>query len=91
MPIYEYECQACSKSFEQWQKISDEPLRECPKCSGRVKKLVSLGSFKLNGDGWYADGYSSKSEKPKAKSSKTTCGKACEATPKTTQASCASA
>ncbi len=59
MPIYEYECRDCQKVFEVQQKISDEPLKECPQCKGDVKKLISANSFQLKGGGWYADGYSS--------------------------------
>ena len=58
MPIYEYECPSCAKVFEVQQRISDDPLRKCPDCKGKVKKLVSASSFLLKGGGWYADGYS---------------------------------
>ena len=59
MPVYEYECQACDQIFEVQQKISDDPLKSCPECQGEVKKLMSMTSFQLKGNGWYADGYSS--------------------------------
>ncbi len=59
MPVYEYECQECSKVFEVQQKIADAPLSICPECQGPVKKLVSMSSFQLKGGGWYADGYAS--------------------------------
>lgn len=61
MPVYEYECQSCSKVFEIQQRMSDEPLQECPECHGGVKKIISANSFQLKGGGWYADGYSSSS------------------------------
>lgn len=61
MPIYEYECPACEKVFEVQQRISDDPLKTCPKCKGTVKKLVSVSSFQLKGGGWYSDGYSAPS------------------------------
>ena len=60
MPIYEYECQACGHRFEEWQKMSDEPIKVCPKCKKRkVEKLISQTSFQLKGGGWYSDLYSS--------------------------------
>jgi putative FmdB family regulatory protein len=60
MPIYEYECQACGHAFEEWQKMSDKPIRVCPKCKARkVEKLISQTSFHLKGGGWYKDLYSS--------------------------------
>ena len=61
MPVYEYECKECQKVFEVQQKMSDEPLKNCPECQAPVKKLVSMSSFQLKGGGWYADGYSSSS------------------------------
>jgi putative FmdB family regulatory protein len=67
MPIYEYACAACGHQFEEWQKMSDPPVRTCPKCKKRkVEKLISQTAFQLKGGGWYADLYSS--AKPGAKS-----------------------
>lgn len=59
MPIYEYGCEKCGHTFERLQKVSDEPVSECPGCSasGAVKKLVSRTSFVLKGGGWYKDHY----------------------------------
>ena len=58
MPIYEYQCDKCSKTYEIWQKISDTPPDKCTECGGPLHKLVSLSSFQLKGGGWYVDGYS---------------------------------
>jgi len=63
MPIYEYQCTKCGHEFEVLQKFSDAPLSTCPKCKGKVKKVISNTSFVLKGSGWYADGYSSPSAK----------------------------
>jgi len=60
MAIYEYECSKCGK-FEVNQKISDKPLKKCPKCSGKVKKLISASTFVLKGSGWYLTDYAKKS------------------------------
>jgi putative FmdB family regulatory protein len=60
MPIYEYECSACGHQFEEWQKMSDSPVRTCPKCKKKkVERLISQTAFQLKGGGWYADLYSS--------------------------------
>ncbi|MGD0231286.1 MAG: FmdB family zinc ribbon protein [Syntrophorhabdales bacterium] len=59
MPIYEYECQSCGKVFEVFQKISDEPLKECRFCKGVVNRLISMCSFQLKGTGWYVTDYKS--------------------------------
>jgi len=60
MPIYEYACTACGHEFEEWQKMSDAPVRTCPKCKKKkVERLISRTAFQLKGGGWYADLYSS--------------------------------
>jgi len=54
MPFYEYECSNCKFYVEVLQKISDEPLRDCPSCKKpALKKLVSAPVFRLKGAGWY--------------------------------------
>jgi putative FmdB family regulatory protein len=54
MPIYEYRCSACGHEFEILQKISDQPLTECPACGkSKLSKLVSAAGFQLKGSGWY--------------------------------------
>ncbi len=54
MPIYEYECEACGHRLEAIQKISDEPLRDCPQCEEpELRRLVSAAAFRLKGGGWY--------------------------------------
>ena len=70
MPIYEYACTACGHEFEEWQKMSDAPVRTCPKCKKKkVERLISRTAFQLKGGGWYADLYSS-SKPGEAKDSK---------------------
>ena len=70
MPIYEYECTSCCKVVEVIQRMTEDPLTNCPDCSGPVNKLVSKSSFQLKGGGWYADGYSSKSSNGSGSTSK---------------------
>jgi putative FmdB family regulatory protein len=57
MPIYEYRCEKCQSQFDLLQKITDEPIKECPECGGPVSKLVSSTSFILKGSGWYVTDY----------------------------------
>jgi putative FmdB family regulatory protein len=58
MPIYEYACAACGNQFEEWQKITDKPVKVCPKCKAKkVERLISQTSFHLKGGGWYSDLY----------------------------------
>ena len=69
MPIYEYRCQACGKTQEVLQKISDKPLKKCPLCSGALEKLISRSSFQLKGTGWYQSDYGRKSTRDESASS----------------------
>ncbi len=68
MPLYEYRCDACGDTIEVIQKFSDRPLHKCPKCSGRLRKLISRTSFHLKGGGWYVHDYGG--SKPKAPAAK---------------------
>ena len=58
MPIYEYRCQECQQSFEEWQKDFSEHHVSCPVCGGKAERLISSTSFVLKGGGWYSDSYS---------------------------------
>jgi putative FmdB family regulatory protein len=66
MPIYEYGCDKCG-TFEVSQRITDKPLRRCPTCKGKVRKLISSTSFQLKGSGWYVTDYAGKGGSSKAK------------------------
>ena len=56
MPIYEYQCDKCGV-FEVTQRITEDPLKTCPTCKGKVRRLISNTSFLLKGSGWYATDY----------------------------------
>ena len=69
MPIYEYECKACGHRLEAIQKISDDPLKDCPECSEpELKKLISAAGFRLKGGGWYETDFKSGKKKNLAQS-----------------------
>ena len=54
MPIYEYQCEKCGHVFDTLQRISEDPLVDCPECGEpALKKLVSAPAFRLKGSGWY--------------------------------------
>jgi len=66
MPIYEFECNKCDKITEVLLTLDEKPPKKCEFCTGgRLKKLISLSSFQLKGDGWYSTDYS---KKPKSTS-----------------------
>lgn len=65
MPTYEYQCTACGHHLEAFQKISDNPLVDCPNCKQQaLKKLLSPSNFQLKGTGWYVTDFRDKG-KPK--------------------------
>ena len=46
MPTYIYECNECEHSFEQLQKMSDEPLKKCPECGkNELFKVITGGIY----------------------------------------------
>ncbi len=60
MPTYEYLCGKCGHEFEREQRITEDPVKTCPKCRARkVQRLISRTGFVLKGSGWYSDLYSS--------------------------------
>ncbi len=64
MPIYEYRCERCGHELEAIQKMSDEPLRDCPACGeAGLKKLISAAGFRLKGGGWYETDFKSGKKK----------------------------
>jgi len=70
MPIYEYECKACGHRQEAIQKMSDDPLVDCPSCNEpELKKLVSASAFRLKGGGWYETDFKGGNKKNVAKGS----------------------
>lgn len=64
MPIYEYRCEECGHQFDALQKISEDPLTECPAChQPALKKLVSAPNFRLKGGGWYETDFKTDKDK----------------------------
>lgn len=69
--------------MEAIQKISDDPLTDCPECSqGQLKKLISAAGFRLKGGGWYETDFKSGKKKnviqESTKSSDSTTGKSAD-------------
>lgn len=69
MPTYEYRCPACGADFEKFQRMSDEPVAECPKCGAKAERQISGGAGLLfKGSGFYITDYRSDSYKKAASS-----------------------
>ncbi|MDF0604078.1 zinc ribbon domain-containing protein [Neisseriaceae bacterium TC5R-5] len=70
MPIYEYRCSACGVAKEHLQKMSDDPIANCPQCnSADYHKQVSAAGFQLKGTGWYATDFKGSSASSSSSSS----------------------
>jgi putative FmdB family regulatory protein len=55
MPIYAYKCGSCGHAKDVLQKISDDPLTNCPACGKpSFSKQLTAAGFQLKGSGWYA-------------------------------------
>jgi putative FmdB family regulatory protein len=72
MPTYEYACPKCGHHFEQFQSMSDEPLKKCPKCrKSGLKRLVGGGAGLIfKGSGFYETDYKKSAPKKEGADSK---------------------
>jgi putative FmdB family regulatory protein len=59
MPTYDYVCDACQHSFEQWQSFHDEHLTKCPSCKKKkLRRLIGTGAaIVFKGSGFYETDY----------------------------------
>ena len=58
MPLYEYQCEQCGSHFEELQKVTEKPVKKCPKCGGKVKRLIGTGiRIIFKGSGFYVNDY----------------------------------
>ena len=67
MPTYEYQCRKCGHRFEEFQRIVDPPIRDCPRCKieGSVEQIISGGAGLIfKGSGFYETDYKRSSSKP---------------------------
>ncbi|HEX9766369.1 MAG TPA: FmdB family zinc ribbon protein [Nitriliruptorales bacterium] len=60
MPTYEYACADCGEHLEVVQSFKDDPLVECPACSGRLNKVFSAAGIIFKGSGWHIKDYAGK-------------------------------
>jgi len=79
MPTYAYRCKSCGHEFEELQKISDDPVRICPKCKKEtVIRIIGGGAgLVFKGSGFYLTDYkkTSTSSAGKSPSSETSSSK----------------
>lgn len=53
MPMYDYQCDQCGYRFEARQSFHDDPLTECPKCSGAIHRVIHSAGIIFKGSGWF--------------------------------------
>lgn len=54
MPTYEYECTRCGITIEEFKPMSAPRRQRCPKCRGKVERLISGGmGIHFKGSGFY--------------------------------------
>jgi len=59
MPTYGYRCGSCGHEFEIRQRITEEPLATCPKCGGKLSKMLYPAGVIFKGSGYYTTDYKS--------------------------------
>jgi putative FmdB family regulatory protein len=67
MPTYTYRCQKCGEEFERFQSMSDEPVKRCPSCKGKVQRVFHPVGIVLKGSGFHRNDY--RTSKPGSSSS----------------------
>ncbi len=71
MPTYEYRCAECGNEFEQFGRMSDPPVQECPKCHAQAQRKISGGAgLVFKGSGFYITDYRGEGYKKAAESDK---------------------
>ncbi len=72
MPTYDYVCDACGHSFEEFQSITAKNLRKCPECGKfKLRRLIGAGAGVIfKGSGFYQTDYRSSSYQKAAEKDK---------------------
>jgi putative FmdB family regulatory protein len=71
MPTYVYRCTNCEHEFEIRQRMTDDPLTECPECGGKIRRVVNSVGVVFKGQGFYVtDNRGKKAQPPSSISSK---------------------
>jgi putative FmdB family regulatory protein len=68
MPTYDYVCEACEHTWEEFKPITSKPTKKCPEC-GKPKARRKIGpgaGIIFKGSGFYQTDYRSDSYKKDA-------------------------
>ena len=79
MPIYTYECLACSGVIEKRQSFTEAPLTACQTCGGQLRKVLHPVGIVFKGSGFYNTDYrggdgAAEKDKDKAEPAKAAAG-----------------
>ncbi|HSH03534.1 MAG TPA: FmdB family zinc ribbon protein [Anaerolineae bacterium] len=93
MPLYTYKCEDCEHVFETRQRMTDDPLTDCPNCDGSIRRVVNAVGIVFKGSGFYVTdtrngssavtATSGKSDKSETSSSSSSSSSSSEAKPAT--------
>ena len=59
MPTYDYRCEACGHTFDEFQSMSAAHLTDCPECKEpKLRRLIGSGAAIIfKGSGFYETDY----------------------------------
>lgn len=68
MPTYQYRCNACKHSFEEFQRMTADALVDCPACKEpSLKRLIGAGGGVIfKGSGFYVNDYGRGGNNPRS-------------------------
>lgn len=78
MPTYEYGCRNCGHHFERFQRMTDEPVKECEECGSPVRRVIFPVGILFKGPGFHVNDYA-KSTAAKTESNASTDANATDA------------
>ncbi len=66
MPTYTYRCKNCNHQFDIRQRMSDDPLADCPECSSEksLRKVLNSVGIVFKGSGFYITDNRGKKKEP---------------------------
>ena len=70
MPTYDYRCDSCGHTVDEFQQMSDDALILCPECEERsLRRLIGSGAgIIFKGSGFYETDYKRAGEKKPSES-----------------------
>ncbi|MDR0304517.1 MAG: hypothetical protein LBH98_07105 [Chitinispirillales bacterium] len=76
MPTYSYECEKCGKTFDKFQSMTAESIKNCiyDDCKGKVRRLIGTGAGAiLKGSGFYQTDFKNSDKKVEKKAECKSC------------------